>query len=185
MPRAQRAVVGLPFPRTRAVGGRGTPRFAPGAERALTDRPGHASQSNCKTRTRIESRFQQQRAHNCVRWHRPVRTKEGINVHAKLELSTKFHADRRGAWRALLCQSAEAHDKRARPQPWDAACGAHRQRRGWSRRAAGFGRCVRRSSEPRLLPTSEKPLGYTRQTRDASGHRAAGTTVSTAARPRR
>jgi len=77
------------------------------------------------------------------------------------------------AARGELCsaQSAEA-TTRARGQPWDAACGAHRQRRGWSRWAAGFGRCVRRSSERRPLPTSEKPPGYTRQTRDARGRRA-------------
>ena len=117
MPRAQRAVVAALFPEAARWAAAVLLEPLLGANEALMDRPWHASKSNCKTRTRIESRFQQQRAHNCVRWHRPVRTKEGINVHAKLELSTKFHADRRGAWRALLCQSAEAHDARARPQP--------------------------------------------------------------------
>ena len=168
---------GCRFPRTRAAGAAARLEPLLGACKYATYRSGHASSEwqnpsldfGSQLKTSVKS------LRRNLRWFRATVLVSGS---IRLGRCRFFWRERRSCGPKRAGSGRRDFRSPLRPQPWDAACGAHRQRRGWSRRAAGFGRCVRRSSEPRLLPTSEKPLGYTRQTRDASRHRAAGATAS-------
>ena len=177
MPRAQRAVVAAAFPERERRGPRHVSSRSLGRANMQTYRSGHASSEwqnpsldfGSQLKTSVKS------LRRNLRWFRATVLVSGS---IRLGRCRFFWRERRSCGPKRAGSGRRDFRSPLRPQPWDAACGAHRQRRGWSRRAAGFGRCVRRSSEPRLLPTSEKPLGYTRQTRDASRHRAAGATAS-------